>query len=320
MSNNAGADWRYYAYDPSKVLAGIAIGLFGFAFFCHLAWQIKTRAWYMTPFTIAMLGESVGYGVRILSAEHPTGRGDGLTFYIIQELFIILCPALMAASHYMCFGRLINFIGQRWTPVSSKWVTAIFVTFDVISFCVQGAGGSLYSSDNVKIYPTAKAILLVGFIIQIISFGIFAIFAIIYQVRVRRAGVPEGQWTICLYTLYLGTIFILIRGIFRCIEFGTGTGNGKGPLLSVEGWYYGLETLPIVLAGYLFILSYVGRYIPHKRGARHEIAAQIEAELNAADGIYPQEEAGIVRGDSSEKVDSVDESTRSKAHWWNRKK
>jgi hypothetical protein len=186
----------------------------------------------MTPFTIAMAGEAVGYGIRILSAEHPTGRGQGLTFYIIQELFIILCPALMAASHYsefkslskafpetndasffalflVCFGRLIGLVGQRWTPVSSKWVTAIFVTFDVISFCVQGAGGSLYSSDNVKIYPTAKAILLVGFIIQIISFGIFAIFAIIYQVRVRRAGVPEGQWTVCLYTLYLGTIFIL---------------------------------------------------------------------------------------------------------------
>lgn len=83
----------------------------------------------------------------------------------------------------------------------------------------------------------------------------------IYQVRVRKAGVPEGKWTICLYTLYLGTIFILyvapltssisvvqilisrffrnfnfqpltlalkpnsIRGIFRCIEFGTGTGS-----------------------------------------------------------------------------------------------
>jgi hypothetical protein len=183
----------------------------------------------MTPFTIAMAGEAVGYGIRILSAEHPTGRGQGLTFYIIQELFIILCPALMAASHYsesyrpiqfmnradqslariVCFGRLITFVGQRWTPVSSKWVTAIFVTFDVISFCVQGAGGSLYSSDNTSIYPTAKAILLVGFIIQIISFGIFAIFAIIYQVRVRRAGVPNGDWTKCLYTLYLGTVFIL---------------------------------------------------------------------------------------------------------------
>ncbi|GAA5832744.1 hypothetical protein JCM5353_004629 [Sporobolomyces roseus] len=316
MSSNAGDNWRYYAYDPSKVLAGVAIGLFGVAFIGHLFWQIRTKAWYMTPFTIAMLGECVGYGIRILSAEHPTGRGAGLTFYIIQELFIILCPALMAASHYMCFGRLIQFVGQRWSPISAKWCTAIFVTFDVISFCVQGAGGSLYSSDNVSIYPTAKAILLVGFIIQIISFGIFFIFALIYQVRVRKAGVPEGKWTICLYTLYLGTIFILIRGIFRCIEFGTGTGNGKGPLLSIEAWYYGLETLPIIIAGYLFLLSYPGRYISHKRGERHEIAARIEAELNAADGIFPASS----NEEGSEKIGSAAGSVDEKRHWWSRKK
>ena len=123
LSRAHGLLYRYYAYDPSKALAGAAIGLFGVAFFGHLFWQIRTKAWCkssclapcgvvlttlyslgetdMTPFTIAMLGECVGYGIRILSAEHPTGRGAGLTFYIIQELFIILCPALMAASHYM---------------------------------------------------------------------------------------------------------------------------------------------------------------------------------------------------------------------------
>ena len=39
-------------------------------------------------------------------------------------------------------------------------------------------------------------------------------FLVIYQVRVRKAGVPEGQWTICLYTLYLGTIFILYVSSF----------------------------------------------------------------------------------------------------------
>lgn len=82
----------------------------------------------MIPFAIACLGEAVGYGFRRVSADHPTGRHAGLTWvrcrllpsllfpskltffdrckqYILQELFIILCPALMAASYYMCFGR-----------------------------------------------------------------------------------------------------------------------------------------------------------------------------------------------------------------------
>ncbi|CEQ42475.1 SPOSA6832_04303 [Sporobolomyces salmonicolor] len=322
-SNTAGDDWRYYAYSPSKVLAGVAIGLFGVAFIAHMFLLMRKRCWYMIPFTIAMIGECVGYGIRILSADHPTGRHAGLTFYIIQQL---------------CFGRLILYVGEKWSPVSSKWVTAIFVTFDVVSFVVQGAGGSLYSSDNTNIYPAAKAILVVGFLIQIISFGLFAIFAVIYQIRARRAGVPEGKWTICLYTLYTGTVLILcvvlssigsglrpncrspveialsIRGIFRTIEFGTGQGNGKGYLLSREGYSlrisllplnpfasrrccdYGLETLPIVLCGYIFIASYPGRYIPHKRGERLASAEAVEVGLIATN----DEEAGRALASNNE--------------------
>jgi len=93
----------------------------------------------------------------------------------------------------------------------------------------------LYSSDNTSIYGTAKGILLAGFIVQIVSLGFFAIQAGVYQARVKRSGEPEGQWTVCLYTLYLGSIFILVRGIFRTIEFGSG-GNNTGYLLEHEAW------------------------------------------------------------------------------------
>lgn len=32
----------------------------------------------------------------------------------------------------VCFGRIITYVGERWTPVSSKWVTFIFVTQDIV--------------------------------------------------------------------------------------------------------------------------------------------------------------------------------------------
>jgi hypothetical protein len=106
----------------------------------------------MIPFAVACLGEAVGYGFRRVSADHPTGRKAGLTWvrslfpsstgvdvdwsaplflrrrfetlqYILQELFIILCPALMAASYYMCFGRtsflpLLSFLSFPSSPSS----------------------------------------------------------------------------------------------------------------------------------------------------------------------------------------------------------
>ncbi|SCV72297.1 BQ2448_4991 [Microbotryum intermedium] len=289
-----GDDWVYYAYNPSYALAIATSAVFGVVFLAHLFLMIRHKAWYMWPFTVGVAGECVGYALRRMSAQHPRGRSQGLIWYITQELFIILAPACMAASHYMCFGRLISYVGEKYSPVRARRVTAIFVFFDVTSFCIQGAGGSLYSSSNRNIFPTAKAILTVGFLIQIISFGIFAIFAILYQVRARRAGEVEGKWTVCLYTLYLGesfidillnvkchnshtarlfphiagTVLILIRGIYRTISFATGTGNGNGYLLSREAWYYGLETIPILLCALLFLASYPARYIPSDRSLR----------------------------------------------------
>ncbi|BGP16713.1 hypothetical protein JCM10213_009130 [Rhodosporidiobolus nylandii] len=302
----AGDDWRYYVYDPSHALAYVAIALFALAWVAQCVLMAWKRTWYMMPFLIACLGESVGYGFRRVSADHPTGRGAGLTWYILQELFIILCPALMCASYYMCFGRIITYVGDRWTPVSSKWVTAIFVTQDIVSFVVQGAGGSLYSSDNTNLYSTAKAVLIVGFCIQIIGLGIFSIFAGIYHTRAIRAGVPPGPWTRCLFTLYLGSVFVLIRGIFRCIEFGSGQGGGKGYLLEREGWYYGLETLPILLAAFLLSLSYPGYYIPHARSARMFPANDDAGASGDLEGVTSG-------ADSNEKVE-VDEKRR----WWRR--
>lgn len=54
---------------------------------------------------------------------------------------ILLAPPLYAASIYMTLGRLIGYLdAERLSPVSTKWLTAIFVTGDVIAFLAQGAG------------------------------------------------------------------------------------------------------------------------------------------------------------------------------------
>lgn len=43
----------------------------------------------------------------------------------------------------MAFGRIISFVGEQYSPVRATRVTKIFVTFDVLSFFIQGAGGGL---------------------------------------------------------------------------------------------------------------------------------------------------------------------------------
>lgn len=61
--------------------------------------------------------------------------------FIIQSLFILIAPALFAASIYIILGRIILLVdGERYSLVRQKWLTKIFVTGDVISFMLQGAG------------------------------------------------------------------------------------------------------------------------------------------------------------------------------------
>lgn len=54
---------------------------------------------------------------------------------------ILLAPPLYAASIYMTLGRLIIHLdAERLSVVPVKWLTAIFVTGDVIAFVMQAAG------------------------------------------------------------------------------------------------------------------------------------------------------------------------------------
>lgn len=64
--------------------------------------------------------------------------------YIVQTLFLLLAPALLAASIYMLLGRIILVLqAETHALLKKKWLTKIFVTGDVLSFLLQGAGTCL---------------------------------------------------------------------------------------------------------------------------------------------------------------------------------
>jgi hypothetical protein len=261
----------FYNYDPNFVLPIVVAVLFGINFVGHFYMAGQGKNWkFMWPFTIACLGETAGYALRRVSAASPSS----LSYYIAQQLCIILPPAFMAATHYMVFGRIITYVGEKYSPISARRVTLIFVICDFLSFVVQAGGGSLFASSNPTTLKLAKTIVIIGFIIQIVSFGIFAICAGLYHARALKAGVPRGEWTTCLYTLYIGCILILIRSVYRTVEFGSisesanANGNAAGYLLDHEVFFYVLETLPILIVCYLFLFSHPAKYLPFDRSER----------------------------------------------------
>lgn len=157
----------------------------------------------------------------------------------IQSVFILLGPALFAASIYMCLSRIIRGIrGDHHSLVRPSRLTKTFVTGDILSFVVQGgAAGLMVTGNNVK---TGEGMVIGGLMIQIIMFGLFAVTAVLFQRRIERSPTPEScssalTWQKSMRMLYIVSALIMIRSIFRVAEYAMGN---DGYLLKHEWTLY----------------------------------------------------------------------------------
>lgn len=143
--------------------------------------------------------------------------------YSIQSVFLLLGPTLFAASVYMALGRLIRCVhAEKYSLIRIKWLTKVFVMGDVFSFLVQGgASGLMVTGNNVKL---GSNIVVVGLVIQILTFCFFIATAVVFQVRMTRFPTPESfdervKWKSHLRVLHAVSLLILIRSLFRVAEY-----------------------------------------------------------------------------------------------------
>jgi hypothetical protein len=203
--------------------------------------------------------EIVGYIAR--SAAHSeTGK---LMPYVIQNTFILLAPAMFAASIYMTLGRTIRSVkGENYSIIRVNWLTKTFVLGDVFSFMVQGsAAGLMVTGSNVRL---GEDIIVAGLFIQIITFGLFAVTAIIFHVRFQRCNPAEAHskqapWKQSLNMLYAVSALIMVRSIFRVAEFVTGQG---GYPLTHEWTLYVFDSLLMFIVMFIFLVWYPSRLQP----------------------------------------------------------
>ncbi|KAL4863181.1 hypothetical protein BDV12DRAFT_177813 [Aspergillus spectabilis] len=251
-----------YGYNPSIPAAAIFIVLFGGSTGYHIYQLVKARALYFIPFVIGGVFQILGYLFRILSHNNT----DSNPLYALQTVLILLGPALYAASIYMVLGRLIIYLdAQEHSLVRVNWMTKIFVTGDVVSFLMQCGGGGLMSGDNPDSRKIGETITIIGLVVQVIFFGFFLITAIICHIRIHKATTSRaleatqhwrGNWTArnwvtLLYALYVVSVLILIRSVFRLVEFIDGYG---GYLMTHEVFLYVFDA--VLMAVVMGVLNF----------------------------------------------------------------
>lgn len=94
--------------------------------------------------------ETVGFlGRAILSNHYPNFDVD---IFIMQILLLLLGPPLFAASIYMILGRIVRLLeAEALSMIRTRWLTAFFVTGDILSFGVQGAGAYISSFSGFEL-------------------------------------------------------------------------------------------------------------------------------------------------------------------------
>ncbi|KAK3705723.1 hypothetical protein LTR37_013166 [Vermiconidia calcicola] len=230
--------------------------------------MVRTRTWFMIPFVIGGIFETVGYVGRAMNASQapePYLLGP----YIVQSLLLLLGPALFAASIYMELGRIVLMVKrEKALPIRRKWLTLIFVIGDVFSFSVQAAGGGLMSSGEFELLNPGENIIVGGLLFQIVWFGLFVTAAVIFHVRLSKSPTQllyERPWTKHMISLYIVSVLIFVRSVVRCI--GDVQGNA-GYIMSHEAFLYVFDGALMFLAVITMNVIHPGEVAKHVRELR----------------------------------------------------
>ncbi|PVH74220.1 RTA1-domain-containing protein [Cadophora sp. DSE1049] len=237
-SNDGLDDFKYYHYDPTMVGAVIFIVLFLTTTTLHCYQLLRTKVWFMVPFVIGGFFQWIGYIGRAIS--HTQTPNWTLVPYLIQTLLLLVAPALFAASIYMELSRIIILAdGEAHALIKKKWLTKVFVCGDVLSFLMQGGGGGIQSSGDAKNIKNGTHMITGGLAVQVLFFACFIIVAIKFDKAMAKAPSNAARsavpWRKHLVTLYIVSLLILIRSVFRMVEYIQGF---NGYLLSHEVYLY----------------------------------------------------------------------------------
>ncbi|KAF2755711.1 RTA1 protein [Pseudovirgaria hyperparasitica] len=260
---------QIYGYEPNEFAAYLFLVLFSISTLIHLLQVLKTRTWFWIAFILGGVLEIIGFAGRVIGVTQTPCYT--ITVYIVMTLGTLLAPTLFAASIYMEFSRIAVLArGEHLSIVRPSWVTKIFVFGDILSFIFQAAGGGLRSSENADTADIGNTVIIIGLWIQIVFFGLFMINSIIWWTRMKTRPsslARDVPWQKHLIVLFVASFLILVRSVFRVIEYMEGRG---GYLITHEVFFYcfDIALMFLLMAGFhywhpseIIALNAGGKYI-----------------------------------------------------------
>ncbi|WKT51449.1 RTA-like protein [Fusarium oxysporum f. sp. vasinfectum] len=223
-----------YHYDPTIVGGVVFALLFLSTTFIHFWQLIRARCWFMIPLAAGGIFEVIGYAARAKSGDESPNWTLGP--YIMQAILLLVAPALFCCDNI--YGAWQDNHYDRWrrTCFDSK----------------KGGGGGYQSSGSLEALNNGAKIIIGGLFVQLFCFGVFIVIAVAFDRSIRQS--PTGRshlvpWKKHMMVLYIGSLLIMVRSVFRAIEYLQGF---NGYLLKHEMYLYIFDAVLMFLVMVLF--------------------------------------------------------------------
>ncbi|KAF3921103.1 hypothetical protein AA313_de0208807 [Arthrobotrys entomopaga] len=264
-----------FFYCPNEGAAIFFTVAFGLSAITHVVQAFyygkKRLCWVIS---MGAIWETVAFGLRSAATQNPLSDGLGIP----SSILIYLSPLLINAFAYMVLGRMVYYYTaeKKVFGVRAVRLTVIFVWLDIIAFLVQLTGASMTVpntdsnatpqdlADSAKTQNIGFDVYKGGIGFQLFWIVVFSVLAWRFRMRavmeeVRGVGVRrETNWRHLLVVLYITLGMIMIRIIYRLVEF---SGGINSTLTRHEAFFYVLEATPMVLACITWNVFHPGRYL-----------------------------------------------------------
>ncbi|EKG09745.1 RTA-like protein [Macrophomina phaseolina MS6] len=146
---------------------------------------------------------------------------------ITQSICILIAPSFAAASIYSMLGRIIAMTNaEAYSIIKRRWIAIFFVFSDVFAFLMICVGGG-FMAINLE-NEMGKHIIVGGLIMQLSTYGFFVVVAASFYQRVdalppaKKQRHSQIRWQHHLKSIFIVSVFIIIRSIFRIVEYAQG--------------------------------------------------------------------------------------------------
>lgn len=133
------------------------------------------------------------------------------------------------------------------------------------------------SSGSLKAITTGERIIIGGLVVQLLFFGCFVVTSATFHVRISRR--PTSKilddslaWERQLYVLYGTSGLILVRSVFRLIEYAQGN---DGYLISHEVYLYVFDS--VLMLATMVVLTWIhpSEITAHLRGSNGKAVRRV---------------------------------------------